>query len=301
MNGFVSICKDQGMSSFDVIRQLRRMFPSVRMGHAGTLDPMATGVLPIAMGKATRLLEYVSTEPKVYQADMLLGLTSDTQDIWGELNDSGHYEYETGRIGDCLAAWRGEQKQLSPMYSARHYKGQRLYKLARQGIEVEREARPVTIYRLELKESARDAQGRPWLTLEISCSGGTYVRTLCHDIGQDLGTGAVMSSLCRLQSGVFTLEHSYRLEQIKALVNEPAKWLLPLDAPLKDMPALEMTRQEQEDDLSMGRFLYDLEINDSHEIGTHYRLRWQDNLIAIGKTAQTETGAVIVRPVKVLA
>lgn len=298
MNGFVSVHKDQGMSSFDVIRRLRRLLPGVKMGHAGTLDPMASGVLPVALGKATRLLEYVSPEPKVYRATMILGLTSDTQDIWGQLAAHDRYEYDDERLEECLRGMRGEIRQIPPMYSALHHQGQRLYQLARQGIEVEREARPVQVYRLELLERERDENGRPRLTLEVSCSGGTYVRTLCHDIGAALGTGAVMSALCRLQSGSFTLEQSFSLAEIGEKLAQPEQWLLPLDAPLRDMPAIRLTAEEQVNALAQGKFLYGMETEEPPD--TLCRLCWQERLVAIGKTALSARQEMMVRPVKVL-
>ena len=302
MNGFIAIDKEQAMSSFDVIRRLRRIFPAVKMGHAGTLDPMATGVLPIALGKATRLLEYLPSEPKVYRADLILDLISDTQDIWGEVQMAGAVrDYSPEQLELCLQAFRGIINQIPPMYSALHHKGQRLYNLARQGIEVPRSARQVHIYDLTLLQVKKDDAGRTQLTLEVSCSAGTYVRTLCHDIGQTLGTGAVMSSLCRLRSGSFALEQSCHWQQ---LVEQPEclqKYLLPMDTALLHMAAVYLDHQTQLQDFCQGRFLSEPRWGGSVIAEQLVRVIWQDQLVGIGRCFSEVNGYKGLRPVKVLA
>lgn len=287
------------MSSFDVIRRLRRLLPGVKMGHAGTLDPMATGVLPVALGKATRLLEYLPAEPKIYRAEMILGLSSDTQDIWGAVKESGNTEYSREQLRSCLQTFQGPIRQLPPMYSALHHEGRRLYQLAREGIEVQREERQIYIYSLQLIDVSCEPQGRPLLSLEVACSAGTYVRTLCHDIGEYLGTGAVMSSLCRLRSGGFSGEQTYSLDQIQSVGAE--SFLISMDEALSAMPAIQLQHQDQSGDIRMGRALPAATLTASKpEEGELCRVRWQENLIAIGRWAKQKDGRFSLQPVKVL-
>ena len=188
------------MTSFDVIRRLKRIFPRIKMGHTGTLDPMATGVLPVALGQATKIIEYLENVDKVYRASMVLGAVSDTQDAWGKIEYTGAKSIDAKQVPGVLEKFVGTIEQIPPMYSALHYQGQRLYDLARQGIEVERPPRSIHIKRLDLLEQTINEDGFPELHLEVECSKGTYIRTLCYDIGQELGTGAYMSALLRVRS-----------------------------------------------------------------------------------------------------
>ena len=238
MNGLLIIDRPQDVTSFDMVRQSRRWCKTRRVGHAGTLDPLATGVLPIAVGWATRLVEYMMAGEKTYQATMKLGATTDTQDSEGqslETKDWQHVDRET--FDAALSGFLGPIQQLPPMFSALKKDGQPLYKLARQGIEVERQPRSITIESLVVDEFAP-----PYVTFTVRCSKGTYVRTLCHDIGQKLNCGAHMTALRRLACGQFDVKVSHTPDEIQALVDQgkPLPLLSPADA-LADWPALSVT------------------------------------------------------------
>jgi tRNA pseudouridine55 synthase len=190
VEGFINVNKAPGLTSFAVIKKLRKIFPGSKLGHLGTLDPMAQGVLPVAVGYATRLIEYISGTDKVYRATMTLGGISDTQDAWGNIIFSPEFDFDQSVLPAILASYTGIVRQIPPMYSAVHYHGERLYELARQGITVDREPREIAIDYLKLLSIAEDDEGRPLINLEVGCSKGTYIRTLCHDIGLEMGSGS---------------------------------------------------------------------------------------------------------------
>lgn len=213
MNGVLCIDKPEGMTSFDVIAKLRRITHTRRIGHTGTLDPMATGLLPVLFGTATKACDLMPESGKRYRAAFQLGVTSDTEDIWGTLSPTGAPFPEKEAVEKALIPFRGEILQLPPMYSALSVGGKRLYELAREGKTVERQPRPVTISRLELL-SYDPVSGRG--ELDVACSKGTYIRTLCADLGASLSTGAVMASLRRTEACGFTLEDALTLEETAA-------------------------------------------------------------------------------------
>lgn len=235
MNGVLVIDKPAGLSSFDVVREVRRMVKTRRVGHAGTLDPLATGVLPVAVGSATRLIEYLMATDKSYRATLKLGITTDTQDAEGRVIAENNWQsVDRPAIEAVLEQFIGEIDQLPPMYSALKKDGQPLYRLARQGIDVEREPRRVVVHRLVI-----DDFSAPELTFTVDCGKGTYVRTLCHDIGQALGCGAHMTELRRLACGRFDLTQSHSLETLHQLSEQGRPLpLLPLAEVLADWPAL---------------------------------------------------------------
>ncbi len=215
------------------------------MGHLGTLDPMAEGVLPVALGHATRLIEYIPDAEKTYCASMTLGGVADTQDAWGTIAETGNTSYSPEKLLDILKEFTGTIQQIPPMYSAVHHQGTRLYELARQGIEVERESRTIEIISLQLLGTGSDAQGRPVIDLEVECSKGTYIRTLCHDIGQRLGTGAYMSKLVRTRAGIFTIQDSYTLEELEKKTKPLEETVKPLDYPIMNLESITLHQQEQ--------------------------------------------------------
>jgi tRNA pseudouridine55 synthase len=235
MNGILLIDKPQGMTSHDVVRRVRRLLQTRRVGHTGTLDPLATGVLPVAVGEATRIVEFLMAGDKTYRAVLKLGETTTTQDAEGEVLE---HRPTVGITVDAVVAaarsFEGVIRQLPPMYSALKKDGVPLYRLARQGIEVERESREVRIDRLEILDV-----DLPRITLEVDCSKGTYVRTLCHDLGLALGTGAHLVALRRTRSGSFIAADCVTLEQLEA-AGTAAPPLLSVDEALRDMPALEI-------------------------------------------------------------
>lgn len=214
------------------------------MGHLGTLDPMAEGVLPVALGKATRLIEYIPDAEKVYCASMTLGGVSDTQDAWGTIMDTGNSSYDKAQLVSVLHEFTGMIQQIPPMYSAVHHQGTRLYELARQGIEVERPSRLIEIISLQLLGTGQNEAGQPVIDLEVECSKGTYIRTLCHDIGQKLGTGAYMSKLIRTRAGLFTIQDAYTLEELEPKAGSIEDIIKPLDYPILNIPSLSLHKQE---------------------------------------------------------
>ena len=237
MNGFLNIYKTQGQTSFDVIRQLKKYVNrKTKLGHLGTLDPMATGVLPIAVGQATRVIPYLEDSIKEYVAAMTTGAESDTQDAWGQLVFTGKHKVDMKQLQDIVEEFTGTIRQIPPMYSALHHEGKRLYELARQGIVVERTEREIEIHDLRILEVIPEEHDYK-ISLQITCSKGTYIRTLCHDIGQKLGTGAYMSALERIRVGDFYLKDSFKIDELKDQVSLKDK-LLPLDYPLTALPEI---------------------------------------------------------------
>ena len=239
MNGILLIDKASDWTSHDVVAKLRGLLGQRRIGHAGTLDPMATGLLTIFVGQGTKAVQYAEAAEKSYIARLQLGITTDTQDSTGRVLTRAPRPVSREELEAVLPRFMGDVLQLPPMYSAIKVEGKRLYQLARKGEVVERAPRPVQVRKIDILESYEDG-----FLLFISCSKGTYIRTLCHDIGQSLGTGGVMASLRRTQVGNFSLDNAYTLEQI-AQSDQRAGFLLPLDSLFEDHPALSLTAQEE--------------------------------------------------------
>jgi len=218
MDGIINVLKPVGMTSTDVVRWVLRNTKADKAGHIGTLDPGAAGVLPICIGKATRLAEYHTEQGKTYRAEITLGITTDTQDAFGLETSNAIPKVSQQDFLQTLDKFKGEIAQIPPMYSAVKKKGKPLYAYARQGVDVPREKRQVTIYSLNMLEWYDDPY--PRALLEIDCSKGTYIRTLCHDIGTELGCGAHMSFLIRLRAGNFYLDSTYTLEEIEEHIKD---------------------------------------------------------------------------------
>jgi len=234
LSGILVIDKPADWTSHDVVGKLRGLFNLKRIGHAGTLDPMATGVLVVFVGRATRAVQFAEADEKEYEAGLRLGLETDTQDIWGETLRQTGRGVTPEALEAVLPQFRGAISQIPPMYSAIKRQGKKLYELARRGETVEREPRPVYIHRLELFDGA----GQDY-RLAVTCSKGTYIRTLCHDIGQALETGGVMSALRRTRSGRFSLTDAVTLSDVEASDNRAAL-LLPVETLFMDHPRLEL-------------------------------------------------------------
>ena len=217
MNGFVYVDKPEGITSFVASAKIRRIFGIKKAGHTGTLDPMATGVLPIAIGHATRFIELIPSHDKAYRAKFILGKTTDTLDITGKV--TGEYDVTSTKedVANALADFRGEIEQIPPMYSAIKKDGVRLYDLARQGIEIERESRKVTVYSLELISYCEDTAE---YEIDCECSSGTYIRTLIADIGEKLGCGATMTSLRRTKANGISIDRCYSFEELEKMRDE---------------------------------------------------------------------------------
>lgn len=214
MNGVLLIDKPEGFTSFDVIAVVRKLTGQRKTGHTGTLDPNATGVLPVLLGSATKAQDIIPNHDKSYTARFKLGLTTDTLDIWGSQTSQAESKVTKVEIEQLLPRFSGEIKQIPPMYSAIKKDGQRLYDLARKGVEVERDARTVTVYKLSLTAFDKEAQEG---TIEVTCSKGTYIRTIIDDIGRALGTGAVMTALRRTFACGFSIDECITLDKLKDL------------------------------------------------------------------------------------
>lgn len=236
MNGIICIYKEKGYTSFDVVAIMRKLCGTKKIGHGGTLDPMAEGVLPIFVGNATKAVDYCPDTSKEYRAEMKFGVTTDTQDITGEIISTS--DIQVGRNAQYILEqkFKGELMQTPPMYSAVQVNGQRLYDLARQGIEVERKARPITVSSIKFEEFDNNKA-----TVVISCSRGTYIRTLIHDMGIETGAGAVMTALTRTRSGNFTVRDCYKLSEVKEAFEQGGleaveKLLMPIEWVYKGLP-----------------------------------------------------------------
>lgn len=242
-HGILCLDKSQQMTSFDCCAMIRRLLGIKKVGHGGTLDPMATGVLPILVGKATRALDLLPVQDKRYTATLRFGLTSDTLDIWGNVQPTNQPLPTLSEVEAALPAFRGHIMQVPPMMSAIKQDGVRLYQLARQGVEVERQPRPVTIYSLEIVD-CRPETGE--YVLDCACSKGTYIRSLCDDLGQMLGCGAVMAGLRRTMAAGYTLDQCITVEQAQRLAEQGAlaDALLPVDAAFSVYPAITVTEPQ---------------------------------------------------------
>ena len=238
-NGIISIDKPQGWTSQDVTARLRRVFNTRRIGHGGTLDPMATGVLPVFVGRATRGVEFFEHAGKTYKAVLRLGITTDTEDIAGTVLTQRPVEVSRAQMEAALQQFRSEIQQIPPMYSALKINGQKLCDLARKGKEVERKPRTITIHALEcLSFDGNRAR------LRVHCSKGTYIRTLCKDIGQALGCGGCMEALRRVKAGSYTIAEAVPLRQLVDS-EDPERFLRPVDSMFSQYPAVDLTQKQE--------------------------------------------------------
>jgi tRNA pseudouridine55 synthase len=311
MDGILVINKPSGMTSHDVVAQLRRILKEKKIGHTGTLDPDATGVLTVCIGKATKIIQFLDDNKKVYEGTITFGIETDTLDASGRvtrISDSSKIEPDSvKRIFDSFV---GEILQIPPMVSAIQIKGERLYKLARQGKIVEREPRKISIREFELIKFY--SEGVPEFDpdkifsradFKVSCSKGTYVRTLASDAGEKLGCGAHLSRLIRTRSGEFTLEDSIGLDEIKSEPNKASSVAISIDDALSFMPAIFVS------DSGKHRFLNGVQIDESdvlnyegeYQTDAFIRVYDQDRIfLGIGKVVETDTQVTNYKPVKVL-
>ena len=236
IHGIINVYKEKGFTSHDVVAKLRGIVGQKKIGHTGTLDPDATGVLPVCLGKATKLCDLLTDKNKTYEAVLLLGKTTDTQDITGEVLEEKSTEALTEeKVREAIEGFIGDYEQIPPMYSALKVNGKKLYELAREGKFIERKARPVKILDIQILEI-----DLPKVRMEVSCSKGTYIRTLCHDIGEKLGCGGCMESLIRTRVSTFRIEDAKTLDEIETLKQEGklAELLVPIDAMFPSYPKI---------------------------------------------------------------
>jgi len=242
MNGVIIVDKPAGWTSHDVVAKLRGALKQKRIGHGGTLDPMATGVLPVFIGRATRAAEFCENAEKEYLAELQLGIVTDTQDITGNVQAENEVTATIEDLEAILPRFTGALKQIPPMYSAIKKDGKKLYELARKGVEIPREPRDIYISELELVCQ----ENRPPDTLRIVCSKGTYIRTLCHDIGSALGCGGTLSALRRTRAGVYTISKAHALDAVLAavLTDTVSAIMLPIDSIFSNYPAISLDESE---------------------------------------------------------
>ncbi len=234
--GIIVIRKEKGFTSHDVVAKLRGILHMKKIGHTGTLDPDAVGVLPVALGKGTKLVDLITDKEKTYEAVLHLGITTDTQDMSGTVLEEKPVNATEEQVRETIAGFVGEQLQIPPMYSALKINGKKLYELAREGKTVERKARPVCFYQIEVLDIQL-----PVVQIRVTCSKGTYIRTLCHDIGQKLGCGGCMEQLLRTRVGRFSLEESHTLSEVEQAVSEGTvcKWIYPVENVLAEYPKIQ--------------------------------------------------------------
>ena len=234
-DGVINVYKEKGFTSHDVVAKMRGIFRQKKIGHTGTLDPDAEGVLPVCLGNATKLCDMLTDRTKAYRAVLLLGVTTDTQDAGGTVLSLRPVTCTEEEARAAVMSFTGTYAQVPPMYSALKVNGQKLVDLARRGIEVERKPREVQIFSIGIEELCL-----PRAVITVSCSKGTYIRTLCHDIGERLGCGGCMESLLRIRSGSFLLEDTHRLSELSeaAAAGDPERYLIPTDRCLEEYEAL---------------------------------------------------------------
>ena len=240
INGVINIYKERGFTSHDVVAKLRGILKQKKIGHTGTLDPDAEGVLPVCLGKGTRLCDMLTDHSKVYEAVLLLGQSTDTQDVSGTVLQKAPVDVSEEEVREAIMSFVGPYDQVPPMYSALKVNGQKLCDLARAGKEVERKARPVEIYEIQIEEIHL-----PRVRMTVSCSKGTYIRTLCHDIGEKLKCHGCMENLLRTRVGQFFLKDSLTLAQVEAYRDENRipEIVMPVDQVFSDCPALKLTKE----------------------------------------------------------
>ena len=288
--GVLAVNKPAGKTSHDVVNKIRRIYNTKRVGHAGTLDPMATGVLVVLVGRAAKACEYISSDVKTYRATLRLGITTDTEDVTGEILTRSDVIPQKEQVEAVCRDFVGVIKQVPPMYSALKVNGQKLYYLARQGVVIEREAREITVYSLECQptQSATD------YVLTVTCSGGTYIRTLCADIGAKLGCGGVMATLERFEACGITLEGCHTLEEIEAWgENERQLALLPTERLFSDLESVNLPAFFEKLFRS-GCPVYQKKIREAFDLGTRVRVCDESgNFFALGEIVEREEGSAV--------
>lgn len=238
IDGFINIYKEQGYTSFDVVAKLRGILKQKKIGHTGTLDPMAEGVLLVCLGSATKMCDLLTEKNKTYTCTMLLGKTSDTEDVTGKLTDVTDIYPDEQTVIETVMSFVGDYMQIPPMYSAIKVNGKKLYELARAGQVIERQPRPVTIHSIQILST-----DLPRVTFDVSCSKGTYIRSLCRDIGEKLGCGAVMERLIRTEVKGFTIEESLTLDAVEKARDDGTlmQHVLTTDKLMPDIPELHIS------------------------------------------------------------
>ncbi len=288
--GVLAIKKPCGMTSHDVVNRVRRLYNTKRVGHAGTLDPMATGVLIVLVGRAAKACEYISSDRKGYRATLRLGITTDTEDTTGEVLTKSESIPAANEVNDAVSGFVGKIKQIPPMYSALKVNGQKLYDLARQGVTVEREAREIEIFSLKCEPADIETD----YTLDVECSGGTYIRTICADIGAKLGCGGTMAALSRVEACGITLDECHTLEEVEKMnENVRQSLLLPTERLFSDLPAVKLSAFFEKL-FRDGCPIYQKKIKTAFEVGERVRVCTEDStFFALGEVVEREEGSAV--------
>lgn len=288
--GVLLVNKHKGVTSHDIVNKIRRLYGTKKVGHTGTLDPLATGVLPILIGRSAKASEYLLSENKEYVAQLRLGLTTDTEDITGNVLTRCDYLPSKSEFFEACRHFEGEITQVPPMYSALKVNGQKLVDLARQGIEVERQGRRITIYSI----TPREVSGIEGVyEIRVACSKGTYIRTLCADIGAYLGCGATMTELERTVSGNFKIENTYRIEQLEGMSFEEREHLLiPTEELFTDAEAVTLPDFYSRL-FKSGCEIYLAKIKKSFPTDAFLRVYDKDGFLALGQVKEYDQGLAI--------
>ena len=289
-SGVLIVNKGEGMTSHDVVNKIRRLYATKRVGHTGTLDPMATGVLVVLIGRAAKAAEYLSADSKEYVATLRLGITTDTEDVTGKVLTEADVIPTADALTAACAGFVGDIMQIPPMYSALKVDGKKLCDLARQGVEIERKARPITVHSLCATPTERESD----YILRVACSSGTYIRTLCADIGASLGCGAAMATLCRSRAGDFKIEDSHTLAELEEMSTEQRlSLLLPIESLFSDLPEARLPAFYEKLSRS-GCEIYQKKIRTSFPVGTRLRLYSESGVFyALGEVREYENGSAI--------
>lgn len=288
--GVILVNKHKGVTSHDIVFKIRRLFGTKKVGHTGTLDPLATGVLPVLVGRAAKAAEYLLSENKKYIAELKLGVTTDTEDITGTILSKTDTLPTKSEFFDACRQFVGEIQQVPPMYSALKVNGEKLVDLARRGIEIEREARKITVYSLE-PEVINETEGL--YRISVACSKGTYIRTLCKDIGERLGCGATMTELIRTESGTFNINDSYTIAELEEMDLEKRLSLLtPVESLFTEAPAVTLPDFYSKLCRS-GCEIYQSKIKTNFALGTFVRICDKNGFFALGQVNDYEGGSAI--------
>ena len=288
-SGVLIINKHAGVTSHDIVNKVRRLYSTARVGHTGTLDPMATGVLVVLVGRAAKAAEYLVSDTKGYRATLKLGITSDTEDTTGNILTVSESIPSPDEVARVCASFVGKQKQIPPMYSALKVGGQKLCDLARRGVSIEREARDIEIFSIKL--SPTDLSDI--FTLDVSCSSGTYIRTLCADIGATLGCGGAMASLERTEAGGFSIDQATSISELEAIsFEERLAKLIPTESLFVSLPKVTLPAFYEKLCRS-GCEIYQKKIASDYEIGQRVRFYGANGFFALGEVRDYPDGSAI--------
>ena len=290
LSGLVIVNKEEGITSQGVVNRVKRIFGAAKAGHTGTLDPMATGVLPVLIGRGVKASEFMLTSEKHYGATLLLGVTTDTEDVTGEVLTECEVNLTEAEVLAAISKFVGEIMQTPPMYSALKVGGKKLCDLAREGVVIERQPRPITVFEIEATPTESECDYR----LRVKCSSGTYIRTLCADIGKKLGVGGTMATLCRTQAGDFRLENAYTLEALGEMSEEQRiAALMPTERLFDSLAAVKLPEFYCKLCRS-GCEIYQKKIRTTYGVGERVKLRTPDGrFFALGEVRDFPDGTAI--------